>query len=35
MNNQVSALATYAGQLVLDTEEVPRWAMMDVELGGQ
>ena len=35
MNNQVSALATYAGQLVLDTEEVPRWAMMDVDLGGQ
>ena len=35
MNNQVSALATYAGQLVLDTEEVPRWAMMNVDLGGQ
>lgn len=35
MNNQVSALATYAGQLVLDTEEVPRWAMMDVDLGDQ
>lgn len=35
MNNQVSALATYAGQLVLDTDEVPKWVMMDVDLGDQ
>ena len=33
MYNQVSALATYAGQLQFDAEDNPKWAMMDVNLG--
>ena len=35
MYNQVSALATYAGQLQFDAEDNPKWAMMDVNLGSQ